>query len=68
MLDLFDERYQGGIVVMTYQLPIYGIASSDAILDRLAHKAEFIELTGQLVRKGYMCAGSATGDKSETAI
>lgn len=73
LLELLEDRQQRGSVIVTSQLPIklwhgqfQDPTLADAILDRLVHNAELVELTGESMRK--KSARSATGgDKSETA-
>lgn len=41
---------------------------ADAILDRLVHKAELVELTGESMRKRNQRSTATESDKSEAAI
>jgi DNA replication protein DnaC len=58
LLELIEDRYQRGSLIVTSQLPIklwHGQFAdptlADAILDRLVHNAEKIELKGESLRK-----------------
>lgn len=58
LLELLEDRHQRGSVLVTSQLPIKfwhaqfkDPTLADAILDRLVHNAEMIELTGESMRK-----------------
>lgn len=58
LLELLEDRQQRGSVLVTSQLPIklwhgqfHDPTLADAILDRLVHNAELIELTGESMRK-----------------
>jgi len=58
LLELLEDRQQRGSVLVTSQLPIklwhgqfHDPTLADAILDRLIHNAESIELTGESMRK-----------------
>ena len=58
LLELLDDRYQRGSLIVTSQLPVklwHGQFTdptlADAILDRLVHNAEKIELSGESMRK-----------------
>jgi DNA replication protein DnaC len=58
LLELLEDRQQRGSVLVTSQLPIklwhgqfQDPTLADAILDRLVHNAELIELTGESMRK-----------------
>jgi DNA replication protein DnaC len=58
LLELIDDRYQRGSLIVTNQLPVklwHGQFTdptlADAILDRLVHNAEKIELSGESMRK-----------------
>jgi DNA replication protein DnaC len=58
LLELLEDRHQRGSVLVTSQLPIklwHGQFKdptvADAILDRLVHNAEAIELSGESMRK-----------------
>jgi len=63
-----------GSVVVTSQLPIKLWHSqfkdptlADAILDRLVHNAELVELTGQSMRKKHPRSPTPTEAKSDPA-
>ncbi len=73
LLELLEDRQQRGSVIVTSQLPIklwhgqfQDPTLADAILDRLVHNAELIELTGESMRKKAHRA-AASGDKSDPA-
>lgn len=58
LLELLEDRHQRGSVLLTSQLPIklwHGQFKdptlADAILDRLVHNAEVVELSGESMRK-----------------
>lgn len=58
LLELLEDRYQRGSVLVTSQLPIkfwhgqfQDPTLADAILDRLVHNAELVELSGESMRK-----------------
>lgn len=75
LLELLDDREQRGSVVVTSQLPIklwHGQFKdptlADAILDRLVHNAELVELTGESMRKKHPRSTVGGGDKSDPAI
>jgi DNA replication protein DnaC len=58
LLEIIEDRYDRGSVVITSQLPVdrwYEIIGdptlADAILDRLVHNAYRIELRGESMRK-----------------
>lgn len=58
LLELIEDRYQRGSLIVTSQLPIklwHGQFTdptlADAILDRLVHNAEKVELKGESMRK-----------------
>jgi DNA replication protein len=58
LLELLEDRHQRGSVLVTSQLPIklwhgqfQDPTLADAILDRLVHNAQIIELTGESMRK-----------------
>lgn len=74
LLELLEYRQQRGSVLVTSQLPIklwhgqfQDPTLADAILDRLVHNAELIELTGESMRKKNQRA-STTEDKSDLTI
>lgn len=75
LLELLEDRYQRGSVLVTSQLPIklwhgqfQDPTLADAILDRLVHNAELIELSGESMRKRNQRSAEPTGDKSDPAI
>lgn len=58
LLELLEDRHQRGSVIVTSQLPIklwhgqfHDPTLADAILDRLVHNAEHIELSGESLRR-----------------
>ena len=58
LLEIFEDRYGVGSVLMTSQLPldqwhqvIGDPTLADAILDRLVHNAYRLELSGESMRK-----------------
>ena len=60
LLELIEDRQQRGSLIVTSQLPIklwHGQFSdptlADAILDRLVHNAEKVELKGESMRKSH---------------
>lgn len=73
LLELLEDRQQRGSVIVTSQLPIklwhgqfQDPTLADAILDRLLHNAEMIELTGESMRKKAHRI-VASDDKSDPA-
>lgn len=75
LLELLEDRYQRGSVLVTSQLPtklwhgqFQDPTLADAILDRLVHNAELIELTGESMRKRNQRSAEAASDKSEPPI
>ena len=59
-LELLEDRQQRGSVLLTSQLPIklwhgqfHDPTLADAILDRLVHNAEVVELKGESMRKKH---------------
>lgn len=75
LLELLEDRHQRGSVLVTSQLPIklwhgqfQDPTLADAILDRLVHNAELIELTGESMRKRTAQSTQATGDNNGPAI
>ncbi|MBS0213665.1 MAG: IS21-like element helper ATPase IstB [Proteobacteria bacterium] len=71
LLELLEDRQQRGSVLVTSQLPIklwhgqfQDPTLADAILDRLVHNAEKIELTGESMRKNQP-RSPANEDKPE---
>jgi DNA replication protein DnaC len=71
LLELLEDRQQRGSVIVTSQLPVklwhgqfQDPTLADAILDRLVHNAELVELTGESMRrKQHRYTGQ--GDKPE---
>lgn len=68
LLELLEDRHQRGSVIVTSQLPLtlwhgqfQDPTLADAILDRLVHNADIIELTGESMRKRK----PANGDKPD---
>ena len=58
LLELLEDRHQRGSVIVTSQLPLklwhaqfQDPTLADAILDRLVHNAEAVEMTGESMRK-----------------
>ncbi len=58
LLELLEDRHQRGSILLTSQLPIklwhgqfHDPTLADAILDRLVHNAEVVELKGESMRK-----------------
>jgi DNA replication protein DnaC len=75
LLELLEDRYQRGSVLVTSQLPVtlwhgqfHDPTLADAILDRLVHNAERIELTGESMRKRNPRSAAPEGDKSAPPI
>jgi len=75
LLELLEDRYQRGSVLVTSQLPtklwhgqFQDPTLADAILDRLVHNAELIELTGESMRKRNQRSAEGASDKSEPPI
>lgn len=75
LLELLEDRHQRGSVLVTSQLPIklwhgqfQDPTPADAILDRLVHNAELIELTGESMRKRNQRSAASESDKAEPAI
>lgn len=73
LLELLEDRQQRGSVIVTSQLPIklwhgqfQDPTLADAILDRLVHNAELVELTGESMRKKHHRNGAAN-DKPPAA-
>jgi DNA replication protein DnaC len=73
LLELLEDRQQRGSVIVTSQLPVklwhgqfQDPTLADAILDRLVHNAELVELTGPSMRK-KTGRDSAGGDKPPVA-
>ena len=66
LLEIVEDRYDAGSILITSQLPIENwhdiIGDStiaDAILDRIVHNAYRIELSGESVRKTRSQNGQA---------
>lgn len=75
LLELLEDRYQRGSVLVTSQLPIklwhgqfQDPTLADAILDRLVHNAESIELTGESMRKRNPPPAHPASNKLEPAV
>ncbi len=75
LLELLEDRYQRGSVLVTSQLPtkfwhgqFQDPTLADAILDRLVHNAELIELTGESMRKRNQRSAEGASDKSEPPV
>lgn len=75
LLELLEDRHQRGSVLVTSQLPtklwhgqFQDPTLADAILDRLVHNAELIELTGESMRKRNQRSAASESDKAEPAI
>lgn len=73
LLELLEDRQQRGSVIVTSQLPIklwhgqfQDPTLADAILDRLVHNAELLELNGESMRKKQH-RNRAGGDKTPDA-
>lgn len=71
LLELLEDRQQRGSVIVTSQLPIklwhgqfQDPTLADAILDRLVHNAELVELTGESMRRKQH-KNPANSDKPE---
>lgn len=69
LLELLEDRQQRGSVLLTSQLPIklwhgqfHDPTLADAILDRLVHNAEVIELKGESMRKKHAPADGGEQD------
>ncbi len=69
LLELLEDRQQRGSVIVTSQLPIklwhgqfQDPTLADAILDRLVHNAELVEMSGESMRKKQRQT-TADGDK-----
>ena len=72
LLELLEDRHQRGSVILTSQLPTklwHGQFAdptlADAILDRLVHNAEIIELSGDSMRRKNR--PTATSNSQQTA-
>ena len=75
LLELLEDRHQRGSVLVTSQLPIklwhgqfQDPTLADAILDRLVHNAQIIELTGESMRKQPAPTYLPEEDKPSTKI
>lgn len=73
LLELLEDRQQRGSVIVTSQLPInlwhaqfHDPTLADAVLDRLVHNAEVVEMTGESMRKKAH-RSTAAGDKNQPA-
>lgn len=73
LLELLEDRHQRGSVLVTSQLPIklwhghfQDPTLADAILDRLVHNAQIIELTGESMRKQSAPIHQSEEDKLNT--
>lgn len=73
LLELLEDRHQRGSVLVTSQLPIklwhaqfQDPTLADAILDRLIHNAELIELSGESMRKKQKREIGTPSDKNNT--
>jgi len=73
LLELLEDRHQRGSVMVTSQLPIklwhgqfHDPTLADAILDRLVHNAQIIELTGESMRKKSTLTDLTEDDKTDT--
>lgn len=73
LLELLEDRHQRGSVLVTSQLPtklwhgqFQDPTLGDAILDRLVHNAQIIELTGESMRKQSAPAHLPKEDKPNT--
>ena len=74
LLEVLKDRQQRGSVIVTSQLPIklwhgqfQDPTLADAILDRLVHNAELVELTGESMRKKARSTPS-NDDKPQAAV
>lgn len=74
LLEVLEDRQQRGSVIVTSQLPIklwhgqfQDPTLADAILDRLVHNAELVELTGESMRKKARST-AANDDKPQAAV
>lgn len=75
LLELLEDRHQRGSVLVTSQLPIklwhgqfQDPTLADAILDRLVHNAQLVELTGESMRKQSAPTHLPEEDKTNTKI
>ena len=66
LLELLEDRHQRGSLLLTSQLPLklwhaqfHAPTLADAILDRLVHGAELVELKGESMRKRAQAAPPA---------
>ena len=66
LLELLEDRHQRGSLLLTSQLPLklwhaqfHDPTLADAILDRLVHGAELVELKGESMRKRAQAAPPA---------
>jgi DNA replication protein DnaC len=74
LFELLEDRQQRGSVIVTSQLPVklwhgqfQDPTLADAILDRLVHNAELVELTGESMRKKAHPT-AANSDKPEAGV
>ena len=74
LLEVLEDRQQRGSVIVTSQLPIklwhgqfQDPTLADAILDRLVHNAELVELIGESMRKKARST-PANDDKPQAAV
>lgn len=51
LLEIVEDRYNAGSLIVTSQLPVDRWYEPDAILDRVIHNAYRIELSGESLRK-----------------
>ena len=58
LLELIEDRYNNGSIIVTSQIPVAGWYDiigektiADAILDRLIHQSHRLELKGESMRK-----------------
>lgn len=70
LLELLEDRQQRGSVIVTSQLPIslwhaqfQDPTLADAILDRLVHNADIVEMSGESMRR-KRAEKTVSGDKS----
>jgi DNA replication protein DnaC len=59
LIEILDERYKKGAVIVTSQIPVSKwyelfdeVTHADAVMDRLTANAHKIDLTGGSLRKG----------------
>lgn len=75
LLELLEDRHQRGSVLVTSQLPIklwhgqfQDPTLADAVLDRLVHNSELIELSGESMRKRQHRKTDPVGDNPPPAV